>query len=80
MTRISPDRVSFEKDIVPIFRQFRRSMIWRFDLTRYEDVRGNASKISAFISSHQMPPPPFPHLTEKEITLFNTWMAQDFPA
>ena len=37
--------VSFEKDIVPIFRQFRDSMTWRLDLTSFEDVKANASTI-----------------------------------
>jgi len=72
--------VSFEKDIVPIFRQFRGSMIWRLDLTRYDDVRGNAKKIRDYIATDQMPPPPFPRLTQDEVGLFEAWMAQGFPA
>jgi hypothetical protein len=71
--------VSFEKDIVPIFRQFRGSMLWRFDLTRYEDVRGNATKIYSYIATQQMPPPPYPPLTDEEVKLFKTWMAEKYP-
>jgi len=37
--------VSFEKDIVPIFRQFRDSMMWRLDLTSFDDLKANASMI-----------------------------------
>ena len=72
--------VSFEKDIVPIFAQFRGSMIWRFDLTKYEDVRGNASDIYSYISTQQMPPPPYPPLTVEQVKLFKNWMAEDYPA
>ena len=71
--------VSFEKDIEPIMRQFRGPMLWRFDLTKYDDVKGNASMIYGMISSKQMPPAPFPPLTADQIKLFKTWMAEDFP-
>jgi hypothetical protein len=72
-------RVSFAKDIVPILRQFRGPMLWRFDLTRYEDVKGNAKAIYGQISTNQMPPPPFPPLTEEQVRLFKAWVAEDFP-
>jgi len=72
--------VSFEKDIVPILRQFRGPMLWRFDLTRYEDVKGNASDIYDQISTQQMPPPPFPPLTGEQVTLFKKWMTENYPA
>lgn len=73
-------KVSFEKDIVPILCQFRGPMLWRFDLTRYEDVKGNASDIYNQISTQQMPPPPFPPLTEEQVTLFKAWMTENYPA
>ena len=72
--------VSFEKDLVPILRQFRGPMMWRLDLTKYEDVKGNAGMIYGQISTQQMPPPPFPPLTSEQVKLFKTWMAEDFPA
>jgi hypothetical protein len=74
--------VSFEKDIVPIFRQFRGSMMWRFDLTRFDDAKANAAMIYSQISSNppQMPPPPFPPLTKSQIALFRQWMDSGFPA
>jgi hypothetical protein len=73
------DSVSFEKDIVPIFRQFRGSMMWRLDLTRYEDVKANAAVIFVQITTQQMPPPPYPLLTTAQIVLFKTWMEGGFP-
>jgi hypothetical protein len=72
--------VSFEKDIAPVFRQFRGSMMWRFDLTDYGDVKSNASAIYGQISTQQMPPGPFPTLTSEQIALFKTWMDSGFPA
>ena len=49
--------VSFQKDLVPIFHQFRASMMWRFDLTKYEDVKANASAILTNISKDDGMPP-----------------------
>jgi len=72
--------VSFEKDIVPVFRQFRGPMMWRLDLTKYEDVKANASMIYGQISSHSMPPGPFPPLTAGQIAMFRAWMDGGYPA
>jgi len=71
--------VSFEKDLVPIFRQFRGAMMWRFDLTKFEDVKASAAAIYQQISSNSMPPPPFPPLTKAQIAQFKTWMDSGFP-
>lgn len=71
--------VSFEKDIVPVFRQFRGAMMWRFDLTKFADVKANAAAIYLQISQDGMPPPPFPPLTHEQITQFKTWMDAGFP-
>jgi hypothetical protein len=71
--------VSFEKDLVPIFRQFRGSMTWRLDLTRYADVKANAAAIYNQISQNGMPPPPYPPLTTEQIALFKTWMDTGYP-
>jgi hypothetical protein len=73
--------VSFEKDIAPIFRQFRGSMMWRFDLTKFEDVKANAAMIySQILPNGGMPPPPFPALTAHQVALFKDWMEGGFPA
>jgi hypothetical protein len=71
--------VSFTKDIVPLFRQFRASMLWRFDLTRYEHVKANAQGIYGQLSTQQMPPPPYPTLTTDQVALFKTWMDSGCP-
>jgi hypothetical protein len=76
--------VSFENDIVPVFRQFRGSMLWRLDLTKYEDVKANAAAILAQIQTGPklggMPPLPYPPLTKKQVDAFQAWINQDFPA
>lgn len=75
--------VSFANDIQPIFAQFVAQMRWRFDLTRYEDVRENSAMIYAFISSSdpdgRMPPPPFEPLTDAQVSQFKTWMDTGYP-
>jgi hypothetical protein len=72
--------VSFAKDLAPIFRQFRGSMTWRFDLTKYEDVKANAASIWAQFSTSQMPPPPYPPLSPQQLAMFKAWMDEGFPA
>jgi hypothetical protein len=67
------DAVSFAKDIEPILRQFRGSMLWRLDLTSYEHVKANADKIYDLISTRQMPPPPYPHFTDAQVSAFKSW-------
>ena len=75
--------VSFERDIAPVFRQFRGSMVWRLDLTKFEDVKANASMIYSQIVPIQgiagMPPPPYPPLTTGQIETFKLWMDEGFP-
>jgi hypothetical protein len=73
--------VSFEKDIAPVFRQYRGSMMWRFDLTDYDDVKVNASAIWGQISTKPagMPPPPFAPLTAEQIATFKKWMDTGYP-
>jgi hypothetical protein len=72
--------VSFQKDLVPIFHQFRASMMWRFDLTKYEDVKANSAAIlTNIVPNGGMPPPPFPPLTDEQVNLFRQWIAENFP-
>jgi hypothetical protein len=54
-------------------------MLWRFDLTKFEDVKANATAIYAQLSSNSMPPPPFPPLTKTQISQFKTWIDSGFP-
>ena len=72
------DTVSFETDIMPVFRQFRGSMLWRFDLTNYDHVKANAAKIYEYIQTKQMPPPPYPPLTGDQVSSFKRWMESGY--
>ena len=70
--------VSFSSDIAPIFNQFTGQMLWRFDLTNYDQVRANAQVIYGRINTNQMPPPPFDPLTLEQIQLFQQWMDEGY--
>lgn len=70
--------VSFSSDIAPIFNQFSGQMMWRFDLTNYDQVRANAQVIYGRINGGGMPPAPFDPLTTEQIQLFQQWMAQGY--
>ena len=75
--------VSFANDIRPVFAQFVAQMRWRFDLTRYEDVKSNATTIYSYISApdpdNRMPPPPFDPLSDVQVAKFKSWMDEGFP-
>ena len=70
--------VSFSNDIMPLFNQFRGQMMWRLDLTNYDQVKANAQIIYGQISTNSMPPPPFDPLTLEQIQLFQQWMSEGF--
>jgi len=72
--------VSFQNDIMPLFKQFQAEMAWRLDLTSYQDVVANSNTIFSLISTKQMPPPPFPPLSDAQIQQFSDWMNSGFPA
>lgn len=72
-------RISFERDIAPLFAQYRASMLWRLDLTKYDDVKLNAPMVYNQISTQSMPPPPYPPMTGAQVALFKAWMDQGFP-
>lgn len=71
--------VSFDKDIMPLFNQFKGQMMWRFDLTNYEQVKANAAVIYGRINGGGMPPPPFDPLTLEQIQLFQQWISDGCP-
>ena len=58
-------------------------MMWRFDLTKFEDVQANASLIYAQLipvgGVINMPPPPFPPLTDAQVAMFKKWMDEGCP-
>jgi hypothetical protein len=74
--------ITFQNDIVPIFKPFQENMMWRFDLTSYDTVVANADMIYARISNQDgagyMPPPPFSPLTNAQIDMFHQWMTSGF--
>ena len=75
--------VSFEKQIKPVLQQYEGQMIWRFELTKYEDVKQNASIIKSRIESTDpsgvMPPPPFAPFDKDFIALFLKWVDDGCP-
>ena len=74
--------VSFQNDIMPLFKQFQAQMMWRFDLTNYDAVRANAQMILTRIANEggagYMPPPPFDPLTDAQIEMFRQWINGGF--
>lgn len=70
--------VTFSNDIMPLFNQFRGQMMWRFDLTNYDQVKANAQTINNRINHADiygpMPPPPFDPLTPEQGQLFQQWI------
>lgn len=67
---------SFATDIKPLFTQFRGPMLWRLDLTSYDQVKANAQLIYARITdpNDPMPPAPFEPLTSDQIAKFQQWI------
>lgn len=74
-----PATVSFANDLAPLLKQFRGQMMWRFDLTSYDDVKANHVEIYGRIKGKGMPPPPFGPWTDAQIAKFGAWIDQGFP-
>lgn len=70
---------SFKTDIAPMFAPFRANMMWRFDITNYDTVKGNAGMIYGHISTNLMPPAPMPPLSKDQTDLFAQWMKDGCP-
>jgi len=71
--------VSFANNLAPLLKQFRGQMIWRFDLTSYDDVVANFAAIYDRIKNKGMPPPPFQPFSDQQIAMFGAWKDQGFP-
>jgi hypothetical protein len=71
--------ISFEENIKPLFREGdRASMEWAFDLWSHEDVAENGEAILDRLRDGSMPcDRPWP---DKQIDLFEAWVAQGGPA
>ena len=74
---------SFKTDIAPIFAPYRANMMWRFDLTDYDTVKGSAEIIYQRIignpAFNPMPAPPMEPLTQQQTDLFKQWMDDGYP-
>jgi hypothetical protein len=64
---------TFENEIKPLFRKIDiESMKWKFDLTKYEDVKNNAQVIYDAVSTGYMPADaPW---DKRKVFLFQHWM------
>jgi hypothetical protein len=68
------------QDIQGIFAPFTSNMMWRFNLGVYENVSANASIIYDRIGpGGDMPPPPFPPLSDAQVQTFKNWMDHGCP-
>jgi hypothetical protein len=75
---MSTGPISFQNDIMPLFKRFQAPMAWRFDLTNYDTVKANAQLILGRINGGGMPPPPLTPLTQDQINMFEQWIAGGF--
>ena len=66
-------------DIAGMFFPYIKQMMWRLDLSSYDDVRANANLILSRINAGGMPPPPFPSLSQDQIDTFTNWLNADCP-
>ena len=79
-----PIPVSFKKDIAKPLSPYRDFMLWRLDLSSYDDVKANAWHIYAVMIGEDplaapMPPPGFGTLPDGFISTFQNWISQGFP-
>lgn len=73
MERADQGAISFASDIRPLFRESdRRSMLFRFDLWSYDDVRANAEPILGQLEEGAMPcDDTWP---DDQVELFRRWV------
>ena len=71
---------SLAADIKPFFTQFQSQMLWRLDLTSYDQVKANAQLINNKINdpNDPMPPAPFEPLTTDQKDKFQQWINDGF--
>lgn len=69
----SDERVSFETDVKPLFRESdREAMKWSFDLWSYGDVKTNAEAILERLAAGTMPcDGPWP---TQQVAIFRRWV------
>ena len=76
---VSSAQPSFAADIAPMLAPYRPNMMWRFDLADYDAVKANATIIRDQIAGGQMPPPPLPPFSARQIALFTDWVVGSCP-
>lgn len=76
---------SFDRDILPLFRpvdiEHMNDQVG-LNLTDFDAVRGSAAAISdrlKGIGGRRMPPPPDPPMSDEQIRIFHTWIAEGCP-
>ena len=69
---VTDERVSFERDIKPLFRaEDQESMAWAFDLSSYDEVKDNAEAILERLREGSMPCDG--EWPEEQVELFQQW-------
>lgn len=78
MAAPSGEQVSFERDVLPLFRaQDIEEMSWAFDLSSYEDVCEHAEEIHSRLADGTMPcDGPWP---EGDAARFREWINTGMP-
>lgn len=68
--------VTFTRDIGPLLSQYREEMMWRIDLSNYEQVKANRVLIQTRLHSTDdpMPPKPFGPWSSDQVALFDRWI------
>ena len=69
----------WQEDVRGIFAPFTAQMMWRFNLGSYDDVKVNAKLIEARLGAGDMPPPPFPPLSDTQRETFSAWIVAGCP-
>ncbi len=79
MSSEATSRPSFERDVVPLFRDDDvEAMEYVFDLRSYEDVRANAEEIYERVAEGSMPCDE--EWPEERVALFRRWIDAGMPA
>ena len=69
---------SFATDVAPLFRpRDIRAMKSRFDLSDYEDVKGNAQAVLETVTHGWMPC--YAVWPKERVALLRAWIAEGFP-
>ncbi|MEZ4954936.1 MAG: hypothetical protein R2825_15320 [Saprospiraceae bacterium] len=79
MTAPANPPITFTNYVGPLFSKWKSQMMWRLDLSKYEDVKMNANIIYNELASGNMPPPNIATLKPEEIAKFKSWIDNGCP-